>query len=133
MNHNVDIAAALGKRLWRTDSFVPRYRRGEIERWRINAGGQLVTDWGYFSGPCLLEMLPSLTRKAVFENDIDRDVWETWMSLTPHEIESHAGGQESVVLKRTTRKADDVIDTCGRPVFRFANYCQSPLSTNAAQ
>ncbi len=59
MNQNIDIAAALGKPLWRTDSFIPRYRVGEVGSWRINPGGQLVNDWGYFTGPCLLEMLPS--------------------------------------------------------------------------
>jgi len=88
MNHNLDIAAALGRQLWRTDSFVPQYRCGEIGPWKIKAGGQLINDWGYFSGPCLLESLPSLARKAVSGNDIDGNVWETWMSLTPHEIES---------------------------------------------
>ncbi len=92
MNHNSDIAAALGKPTWLTDSFVPRYRIGEVGRWRINPGGQLINDWGYFSGPCLLEMLPSLSRKVKSSHGDDDDVWEIWMSLTPHEIESQELG-----------------------------------------
>lgn len=92
MKHNSEIAAALGKPLWRTDSFVPRYRCGENGSWKLNPGGQLVHDWGYFTGPCLVEMLPSLSRKAKSRNGGDGDTWETWMSLTPHEIESQELG-----------------------------------------
>ena len=86
------IAAALGKRLWTTDSFVPRYRPGEYGRWRIRAGGPLVHDWGYYSGLCTLEMLPALARKVESAGGVDGDQWETWMSLTPHEIESQELG-----------------------------------------
>jgi len=92
MTQKQDIAAALGKKLWSTDSFIPEYRWGEIGPWRINPGGQLVNDWGYYSGPCLLEMLPSLSRKVVTKGDINSDLWETWMALTPQEIESQELG-----------------------------------------
>ncbi len=92
MNQNIDIAAALGKPLWRTDSFIPRYRVGEVGSWRINPGGQLVNDWGYFTGPCLLEMLPSLSRRVISDNAREGDRFEVWMSLTPHEIESQELG-----------------------------------------
>ena len=93
MNHNLHIAAPLGKTLWTTEAFVPQYRTGEIGPWRINSGGALVNDWGYYSGPCLLEMLPSLARK-VDADDVDGQGWETWMSLTPHEIESQELGYQ---------------------------------------
>jgi hypothetical protein len=89
MNENITIAAALGRQLWTTDTFVPRYRCGELGQWRIIPGGQLVHDWGYFTGPCILEMLPSLARKV---ESAGGDRWETWMSLTPHEIESQELG-----------------------------------------
>ena len=92
MTVNDDIAAALGKRLWKTESFVPQYRAGEYGSWRINPGGQLVNDWGYHSGPCLVEMLPSLSRKVTALENAEGDGWETWMSLTPHEIESQELG-----------------------------------------
>ncbi len=92
MNHNLEIASALGKELWRTDSFIPQYRCGETGPWKISPGGQLVNDWGYFSELCLLEMLPSLARKVTSHSDSDDDVWETWMSLTPLEIESQELG-----------------------------------------
>ena len=83
-----DIAASLDERLWSTDLFLPRYRAGEIGVWRINPGGQLVHDRGYYTGPCLLEMLPWLARKVESRGNADGDGWQTWMSLTPHEIES---------------------------------------------
>ncbi len=91
MTSNLDIATALGKELWTTGSFVPQYQSGKIGSWRINTGGQLVNDWGYYSGPCLLEMLPYLARKAS-SNNVDSEGWEIWMSLTPHEIESQELG-----------------------------------------
>ena len=89
---NIDIATALGRELWTTDSFIPQYRSGKIGSWRIDSGGQLVNDWGYFSGQCLLEMLPSLARRITSGNSSDEGGWETWMSLTPHEIESQELG-----------------------------------------
>jgi hypothetical protein len=98
---NHDIAAALSTRLWATDLFMPRYRAGEIGDWRINPGGQLVHDWGYYTGPCLVEMLPSLARRV--KQVAAGDAWETWMSLTPHEIESqelgcrHASGHTVIM------------------------------------
>lgn len=51
-----------------------------------------MNDWGYHSGPCLLQMLPSLLRKAGSGQDTDNDQWETWMSLTPLEVESQELG-----------------------------------------
>lgn len=71
---------------------MPTYREGEIGDWKIDRGGQLVHDWGYHTGPCLVEMLPSLARKVKSKQNADSDCWETWMSLTPHEIESQELG-----------------------------------------
>ncbi len=92
MMHHREIAAALGKRLWTTDLFMPRYRSGDIGPWRINPGGQLINDWGYYTGPSLVEMRPSLARKVQSSENVDGDRWEIWMSLTPHEIESQELG-----------------------------------------
>ena len=78
--------------MWTTDLFLPRYRAGEFGPWRINPGGQLINDWGYYSSPRLVEMMPYLTRKASPGPDDKNDRWETWMSLTPHEIESQEFG-----------------------------------------
>jgi hypothetical protein len=90
MNNNRLIAAALGNQLWTTDSFIPRYRSGQAGPWKIDPGGQLVTEYGYYSGPCMMEMLPSLHRKS--QSATGDEDWETWMSLTPHEIESQQIG-----------------------------------------
>ncbi|MCX7553107.1 hypothetical protein OS175_04395 [Marinicella sp. S1101] len=91
MNINQEIAKALGKTLWQTDSFIPEYNTGQMGPWQINPGGQLANDWGYYSGTCLLEMLPSLLRQARSDQGT---VWDTWMSLTPHEIESQELGYQ---------------------------------------
>lgn len=86
------IASALGVPLWATDAFIPAYRAGESGRWRIHPGGALVHDHGYHSGPCLLTMLPALSRKSASAGDADDGPWETWMSITPHEVESQELG-----------------------------------------
>lgn len=92
MSQNTEIAAALGRSLWSTDLFMPPYRSGEIGEWRINPGGQIVHDWGYYTGSTLVEMLPSLARRITSDLGADHDHWEIWMSLTPHEIESQELG-----------------------------------------
>ena len=92
MTGNREIAKALGMKLWSTNSFVPQYRSGNIGPWRINPGGQLANDWGYYSGLCLLEMLPSLVRRVPSDANVEGGNWETWMSLTPHEVESQELG-----------------------------------------
>ena len=71
MDINGEIAATLGKKLWTTDLFMPQYRCGEIGAWRIEEGGQLINDWGYYSGLCLVEMLPSLARKVTSKENIE--------------------------------------------------------------
>jgi hypothetical protein len=91
MSDPAALAAALGARLWTTEAFIPAYRLGESGRWRLNPGGALVHDYGYHSGPCLLAMLPSLSRKAASAGD-DDGPWETWMSITPLEVESQELG-----------------------------------------
>jgi hypothetical protein len=92
MNDPAALAAALGARLWTTDAFIPAYRTGASGRWRINPGGALVHDHGYHTGPCLLAMLPSLSRKSASAADADDGPWETWMSITPLEVESQELG-----------------------------------------
>lgn len=92
MNDPAALAAALGVRLWTTEAFIPTYRAGASGRWRIHPGGALVHDYGYHSGPCMLAMLPSLSRKCESAGDDDDGPWETWMSITPLEVESQELG-----------------------------------------
>ena len=92
MIKNRDVTTSPGLTSWTTDLFMPTYREGEIGDWKIDRGGQLVHDWGYYTGPCLVEMLPSLARKVKSKQNAGSDRWETWMSLTPHEIESQELG-----------------------------------------
>ena len=98
-----DVTTSSGLTSWTTDLFMPTYVEGEIGDWKIDRGGQLVHDWGYHTGPCLVEMLPSLARKVKSKQNADSDCWETWMSLTPHEIESQELGRPaSSLLKKAS-------------------------------
>ena len=85
------IAGMLGKQIWQSDLFMPQYKTGEIGPWKMLPGGQLIHDWGYYSGYQLVLMAPSLARRPK-EADAHEDAWEVWMSLTAHEIESQELG-----------------------------------------
>ena len=63
MDINGEIAVTLGKKLWTTDLFMPQYRCGEIGAWRIDEGGQLINDWGYYSGLCLAGSQSNIERE----------------------------------------------------------------------
>lgn len=88
----VDIAAAqlaevLGLPLFQSSYFLPDYHAGENGSWRLT---QMATgvDHGYYSSQWLISGMPLLMRR----NQENSKIWETWMSLTPHEIESQEPG-----------------------------------------
>ncbi len=88
----IDIAAeqlaqALGVPLYRTDCFLPDYPHGEIGSWRISRTGVGI-DHGYYTRQWVISDMPLLLRRSP-DNE---ELWETWMSLTPHEIESQEPG-----------------------------------------
>ncbi len=87
MNENEQLAEALGLPLFSTDLYMPEYRDGEIGNWRITHS-QFGMDHGYFSGTWAVNNMPVLLRNS---ND-DPTRWATWMSLSPHEIESQELG-----------------------------------------
>ena len=83
--------------LYTTDLYLPPYRACEVGRWRIVRGG-LQLDRGYHSGAWLVQGMPALLRRPTPDSD-----WETWMSLSPYELESqefgcrHAWGHTAVM------------------------------------
>lgn len=77
------MASMLGVQMFSTDLYLPAYRRGAVGRWRLTRSGFSV-DRGYYSGMWGVWGLPALLRDA----DGDGNTWETWMSLSPLEIES---------------------------------------------
>ena len=81
------MAAALGLPLFSTDLVMPDYAPGASGRWRLLPGGFAI-DHGYSSGPCATYGMPLLQR----HRDDDAHTWDTWMSLSPHEIESQELG-----------------------------------------
>ena len=91
------MAEALNVSLFTTDLYVPKYRTGDVGRWRIIQGG-FNLDRGYHSGLWGVEGMPALLRRSTSGSQ-----WETWMSLSPHELESqefvcrHAAGNTVVM------------------------------------
>jgi hypothetical protein len=81
------LAAALGVALFRTDLYLPRYVEGKIGRWKMIRSG-FSLDRGYHSGLWGVWGMPVLLR----DSRGDGQTWETWMSLSPHEIESQELG-----------------------------------------
>lgn len=92
MEFDPRVKEAMGDSLWKTDLFLPTYRLGEMGSWKIIQGQGVGHDWGYYSGPVLMDMLPSLLRKVSSTGSNNDWRWEIWMSLTPHEIESQELG-----------------------------------------
>jgi hypothetical protein len=80
------LAAALGVPLFSTDLYVPAYRAGDVGPWRITHEG-FGLDRGYYSGHWAVHGMPVLLRSRG-----DPPVWESWMSLSPHELESQEFG-----------------------------------------
>ncbi len=66
-----------------TELFIPQYREGRTGFWEIKAAG-ICHDHGYHTGVWLVKNLPVLIKH--FEDNSKAP--QTWMSLTPHEIES---------------------------------------------
>lgn len=73
--------------VFETDLFVPEYREGNWNEWEIRKAA-LCFDHGYHSGIWLVDNLSVLLRN---DNAGDSPP-ETWMSPSPHEIESQELG-----------------------------------------
>ncbi|MDR3409574.1 MAG: GNAT family N-acetyltransferase [Formivibrio sp.] len=78
------LAQVLGVPLFKSDLYMPAYRAGRIGRWRLVHGG-FGLDRGYYSGQWGVVGMPVLLREHQ-----GREL--TWMSLSPHEIESQELG-----------------------------------------
>lgn len=90
------LAQALGLPLFESPWHMPQYPEGAVGRWRMQRG-RVGLDRGYHSGSCVSADSAVLLRQGV------GDRWETWMSLSPFEIESqelacrHAHGSTVVM------------------------------------
>jgi len=65
---------------FQTDLFVPRYQEMRQGAWELRVSGMNVVP-GYWSGPVLVQGMAALLRDG-----------QTWMSMTPYEIESQEIG-----------------------------------------
>jgi hypothetical protein len=81
------LAQMLGIPLFQTSYLLPVYPFGDQGSWRLS---RIATgfDHGYYSRQWLIADMPLLMRRT-YDNP---ELWETWMSLTPHEIESQEPG-----------------------------------------
>jgi ribosomal protein S18 acetylase RimI-like enzyme len=84
------LAATLGVPMFTTDMHMPVYREARIGQWRLTRTG-FCLDNGYYTGLCGVSGMPVLLRIGSGTGDNWED-WETWMSLSPHEIESQELG-----------------------------------------
>lgn len=75
------LAQALGVAVFETPWHMPQYQLGEQGAWRLLRGG-MGLDRGYYSGACIYGGTTALLRKNA------EGGWDTWMSLSPFEIES---------------------------------------------
>lgn len=83
MNEHAEaMAQALGAPLYRPTRHVPLYRRSDAGAWRI-VDCPFHLEPGYVSNVWAVAGLPVLMRRIAAAPG-----WETWMSITPHEIES---------------------------------------------
>lgn len=83
----LQLAAALNVPLYTTDLHMPVYRDGIVGRWKLMHGDFTLVR-GYYSGLWGTWGLPALLRNA----NGDGKTWETWMSLSPYEIETQELG-----------------------------------------
>lgn len=82
-----DLASRLGVPLYNPPLHMPGYLDGIIGQWKLSHGGFHI-DRGYWSGNWGVWNMPLLQRNP----NGDGKTWETWMSLSPHEIESQEFG-----------------------------------------
>ncbi len=81
------LATALGAPFFCTSIYIPPYRKAAVGRWKLTRSG-IGLDRGYYSGLWTVQGMPLLLRRT---NGAEQS-WETWMSLSPHEIESQELG-----------------------------------------
>lgn len=95
---HAQLAAALGVPLYACEWYMPRYQPGQYGNWSLKHC-QFHLEPGYFSGIWAVADMPLLLR----DTGAGENSWETWMSLSPHEIESqelplyHASGHVVVM------------------------------------
>lgn len=84
-SENLDLASRLGVPLFVTDLLLPQYGEGELGEWRLLVG-RAGLDHGYHSDLWFVQRMPILLRRN------GQGGWDTWMSLSVHEIESQELG-----------------------------------------
>ncbi|ABQ24961.1 class I SAM-dependent methyltransferase [Geotalea uraniireducens] len=89
-DQSAQLAAALGVPFFSTGLYMPEYREARIGQWKLTRTG-FCLDHGYYSGLCGVSGMPVLMRTSNGVRANGQD-WETWMSLSPHEIESQELG-----------------------------------------
>lgn len=68
--------------LYQSNFYLPEYKEGINGNWKISYSN-IGFDRGYFTGTWMYQNLPVLSRRKGSDTG-----WETWMSLSPYELES---------------------------------------------
>lgn len=87
MTHTFSTASSQFAPVFTTDLFMPTYEEGRWHNWEIKKA-KLSHDHGYYSGTWMAENLSVLVRHKPDQGPGA----ETWMSPSPHEIESQELG-----------------------------------------
>lgn len=80
------VAEALNVPVYNSEWYIPQYREFNTGKWRL-VKCPFHLESGYISGLWGVSAMPVLLRRSD-----DDTTWETWMSLSPHEIESQELG-----------------------------------------
>lgn len=86
-NVAAQLSQSLGVPLYQSHWLFPDYPAEILGAWRLSRTG-VGLDHGYYSGPWVIADMPVLLRRAA----ANPELWEPWMSLSPHEIESQEPG-----------------------------------------
>lgn len=81
------LSQVLGIPLYRSHWLFPDYPDGDMGSWRLAKTG-VGLEPGYYTGQWVIAAMPLLLRRAA----ANPELWEPWMSLSPHEIESQEPG-----------------------------------------
>jgi hypothetical protein len=87
INDSEQLSQALGVPLFVTDLYMPVYKEVNTEHWKIKHL-PFGHDHGYYSGNWTVQNMPVLLRNT----DLINPTWQSWMSLSAHEIESQEFG-----------------------------------------
>lgn len=84
----LEISRQINTPLYKSDFYMPEYKTGIIGKWKIFKSQGINLLKGYYSGNTMIPNLQALLKK----NKDNPNQWDTWMALSPVEMESQEFG-----------------------------------------